>query len=85
MRLYRGKANRRPHGKREEIIIKKTPLGKSLFKALSGGEMWPEVCCSCDIVTLTTVQHRGQNHHMRARATSSNSTKNIMATIVPSD
>lgn len=36
-------------------------------------------------VTLTTVQQRGQNHHIRAKANRRKSTKNTMATTVPSD
>lgn len=36
-------------------------------------------------VTLTIVQQRGQNHHIRAKANSTNNTKNTIATTVPSD
>lgn len=35
--------------------------------------------------TLTTLQQRGQNHHMRARAKRMSSTRKTIATTVPSD
>lgn len=35
--------------------------------------------------TLTTVQHRGQNHHISSRAKSRNTTSNDISTMVPSN
>lgn len=35
--------------------------------------------------TLTTLQQRGQNHHMRARATRTSRTRKTIATTKPSD
>ena len=34
---------------------------------------------------LTTVQQRGQNHHMKSRARSRNSTSNVISRMVPSN
>ena len=34
---------------------------------------------------LTTVQQRGQNHHIRSRANSRNTTSREMSTMVPSN
>lgn len=36
-------------------------------------------------ITLTTVQHKGQNHHIRSRASNRKTTSNEMRTMVPSN
>lgn len=52
---------------------KKTPQKKIICKTL------------CLSFRLTTVQHRGQNHHIMSRASSRKTTSNEMSTMVPSN
>lgn len=39
----------------------------------------------CGRIRLTTVQHKGQNHHIRSRASNRKTTSNEMSTMVPSN